>query len=173
MAPKADALRRRIARLKEIMGAVDGKVAALHTLIDNGIGGVQTTLERHRAALHSDAEARADAQLRQILHERARCTEERSRIAEAAEVVRTGVLKGAIPKPLLPAEYFQITNQLSLQLPSHDINKLISVLTWSNPSKYLTTVVYPPPPPAAADIVAIATQQAAAAGTATVAQALV
>ena len=145
--PKAIQLSHRVGALKQILATLDRNTERMKQLVDDSVNDVLLRINSRRQLLHQDSEERAQVQLRLLRQERVALDSAVDRINHAKYVVQQ-VSSGcvtAIPsvKPLLSR---QVVDQLHPRLPTEQLKRLVRVLTWSNPSKYLTQFIYPPPP---------------------------
>ena len=134
---------------------VDG--CSMNALIDRAFDAVKADLLAQRQALHHDVDNRAARLKVQLTKDLALCKANRTVIERARAAVsrfrqghddQLGELEARI---LDGTGFMEEPNTAQLQrsllpprLPTKAVLQMIDVLTWSNPSQYLTTYVYPP-----------------------------
>ena len=139
---------RRKERLEELLSGLEAERKRMSDAVNSGIDDVLGRLNGRKAYLHQDVSARAVHQKEELQRELERAIADRSKIDGAAHVasrMQLGYIS-EIPKIKMNKSW-PVLDNLSLRLPTEELKKLVRLLSWSNPSKYLTNVVYPPPEP--------------------------
>ncbi|CUG90157.1 Hypothetical protein, putative [Bodo saltans] len=115
-------------------------------LVDAGIDDVRERIIRRRELLHSDASSRSERQS-QLLQGERELAETSLAAMQQTRTVIAAIRYGVVPSEPVHWKKFtahQVLDYLSPRLPTQLVCSLIAVLTWSNPSKYLTNIIYPP-----------------------------
>jgi hypothetical protein len=144
--PKRAMVLLRLNVLQQLRAELAEDEGKMHALVDSAIDDVKDRLDTRRRALHADANDRAAAFEAEVHSELAKWQEEKREVEAILATVAQARAGHVTSVPSIPKKITATIRDpcVALRLPAKELRLLASVLSWSNPSQYLTNACYPP-----------------------------